>query len=146
MKIREFQLRLKFVPNGPINNIPALVQIMAWRLPGDPPLSDPMMVVSLLTHICVIRPQWINGILHIHYMIWGQCMVIKYSVWYTSVYHVFYNANKVAPYAWILWKSYFLGICIYIKPICWLGYLYMWWFVTTNNNCIFSRMCVESWF
>ena len=26
---------LKFVPKGPINNIPALVQIMAWRRPGD---------------------------------------------------------------------------------------------------------------
>ena len=30
---------LKFVPKGPINNIPALVQIMAWRRPGDKPLS-----------------------------------------------------------------------------------------------------------
>ena len=32
---------LKFVPKGPINNIPALVQIMAWRRPGDKPLSEP---------------------------------------------------------------------------------------------------------
>ena len=30
---------LKFVPNGLINNIPALVLIMAWRRPGDKPLS-----------------------------------------------------------------------------------------------------------
>ena len=43
---------LKFVAKGPINNIPALVQIMAWRRPGDKPLSEPVMV-SLLTHICV---------------------------------------------------------------------------------------------
>ena len=50
---------LKFVPKGPIHNIPALVQIMAWRRPGDKPLSEPM-VVSLLTHICVTRPQWVN--------------------------------------------------------------------------------------
>ena len=34
---------LKFVPKGPINNIPALVQIMAWRRPGDKPLSEPVM-------------------------------------------------------------------------------------------------------
>ena len=46
-----------FVPLGPINNIPTLVQIMAWW-PGDKPLSEAMMV-SLLTHICVIRPQWV---------------------------------------------------------------------------------------
>ena len=52
------KISLKFVPNGPINNIPALVQIMAWRRPGDKPLSDEMMV-SLLTHICVTRPQWV---------------------------------------------------------------------------------------
>ena len=37
------KISLKFVPNGPINNIPALVQIMAWRRTGDKPLSEPMM-------------------------------------------------------------------------------------------------------
>ena len=50
---------MKFVPKGPINNILALVQKMAWRRPGDKPLSEPMMI-SLLTHICVIRPQWVK--------------------------------------------------------------------------------------
>ena len=34
----------KFVPQGPINNIPALVQIMAWHWPGNKPLSEPMIV------------------------------------------------------------------------------------------------------
>ena len=29
------KISLKFVPEGPINNIPALVQIMAWRRPGQ---------------------------------------------------------------------------------------------------------------
>ena len=37
------KISLKYVPNGPINNIPALVQIMAWRRSGDKPLSEPMM-------------------------------------------------------------------------------------------------------
>ena len=53
------QISLKFVPKGPIDNIPALVQIMAWRRPGDKPLSEPMLII-LLTHICVTRPQWVN--------------------------------------------------------------------------------------
>ena len=53
------KISLKYVPRGPINNIPALVQIMAWRRQGDKPLSEPMMV-RLLTHICVTRPQWVN--------------------------------------------------------------------------------------
>ena len=52
-------ISLKFVPRGPINNILTLVQIMAWRRPGDKPLSEPMMV-RLPTHICVIRPQLVN--------------------------------------------------------------------------------------
>ena len=38
------KISLKFVPKGPINNNPALVQIMAWRWSGDKPLSEPMMV------------------------------------------------------------------------------------------------------
>ena len=50
----------KFIHKGPINNIPALVQIMAWRRPGDKPLSEPM-AVRLPTHICVTRPQWVNS-------------------------------------------------------------------------------------
>ena len=50
---------LKIVPKILINNIPALDQIMAWRRPGDKPLSEPMLV-SLLTHICVTRPQWVK--------------------------------------------------------------------------------------
>ena len=37
------KISLKVVPRGPINNIPALVQIMAWRRPGDKPLSEPML-------------------------------------------------------------------------------------------------------
>ena len=53
------KISLKFVPKGPINNNPALVQIMAWRRSDDKPLSEPMMV-SLLKHICVTRPQWVN--------------------------------------------------------------------------------------
>ena len=53
------EISLKFVPKGFINNIPALVLIMAWHQPGDKSLSEPMMVRSL-THICVTRPQWVN--------------------------------------------------------------------------------------
>ena len=39
-----------------INDIPKLVQLMAWRQPGDKPLSEAMMV-RLPTHVCVTRPQ-----------------------------------------------------------------------------------------
>ena len=59
--VRNFiKISLKFVPKGPINNITALIQIMAWCRAGDKPLSEPMMV-KLPTHICVTRPQWVNS-------------------------------------------------------------------------------------
>ena len=41
------EISLKFVPKGSINNNPALFQIMAWRRPGDKPLSETIMVSSL---------------------------------------------------------------------------------------------------
>ena len=53
------KISLKFVLKGPINNIPALVQLMAWRQPGDKPLAEPM-VIRLPTHICVTWPQWVE--------------------------------------------------------------------------------------
>ena len=42
------KISLNFVPKGPSNDIPALVQIMAWCRLGDKPLSEPMMVSLLM--------------------------------------------------------------------------------------------------
>ena len=55
MKILEFRLKFHW-------SLFLRVQltVMAWRRPGDKPLSEPMMVRSL-THICVTRPQWVNS-------------------------------------------------------------------------------------
>ena len=52
------KISLKFVPKGSINNIPVLVQIIAWRRS----FSEPMMV-KLPTNMCVTRPQWVNSLL-----------------------------------------------------------------------------------
>ena len=58
--LNSIHISLNCLPKGQINNIPALIQIMAWRRPGDKPLSEPMMI-SLLTHICFTRPQLVNN-------------------------------------------------------------------------------------
>ena len=63
---------LKFVPKGLIKNIPVLVLIMAWRRPGDKPLSEPMQVRSL-THICVTQPQWVNTLMCNHILQGKPC-------------------------------------------------------------------------
>ena len=44
------EISLEFAPKGAINNIPTLVQIMAWHQPGDKPLCEQMMI-SLLMHM-----------------------------------------------------------------------------------------------
>ena len=56
LELHEFRLELQrsFFPEGPINSIPALFQIIAWRRPGENPL--------LLMHICVTQPQWVNSV------------------------------------------------------------------------------------
>ena len=57
--IISIEISLKFVAKGPTSNIPALVEIMTWRRPGDKPLCQPMLV-RLPTHICVTGPQRVN--------------------------------------------------------------------------------------
>ena len=66
------KISLKFVSKGSITNVPPQVLIMALRRPGDKPLSEPM-VVSLLTHICVTRAQWVR--LRSDTFGWGQCLI-----------------------------------------------------------------------
>ena len=48
---------LRYVPWGPVYNIPTMAQIMAWQQPDDKPLSEPMMprCVNSLLPIATIR-------------------------------------------------------------------------------------------
>ena len=72
------KISLKFVPKSPINNITALVQIMAWRWPGIKPLSEPMLFIRLPTHICVTRPQRVNKVCNVLVILSGpQCFRFK---------------------------------------------------------------------
>ena len=96
------KISLKFVPKGPINNNPALVQIMAWRRSGDKPLSEPMMV-SLLTHICVARPQWVKSL---HY----GCAVDMLYLYLTGV-----CCSLTLLLFWFL-SVYLLHVCVWV---CW---------------------------
>ena len=84
-------ISLKSVPKGPISNIPALVLIMAWRRPGDKPLSEQMMF-SLLTHICVTWPQWVNH----HWFMW--CDVLKHGHEPLTIKHIYFIIRKVKSF------------------------------------------------
>ena len=83
------KISLKFVPKGPINNSPALVQITAWYRPGNKPLSESMMVRSL-TYICVTWPQWINWLIrqtHTKLSILHNKPLIRYRESYHRIKH-----------------------------------------------------------
>ena len=91
------------LPNVGINNIPTLVQVMAWRQPGDKPLSEPRME-SLLTHICVTRPQWVNRSRpqqngwHLAHNSLNALSWIKTDVfWFKFHWNLFLWDNKSAP-------------------------------------------------
>ena len=94
-------ISLKFVPKGPINNIPALVQIMAWRRPGDKPLSEPMMV-RLPTHICVTRPQCRR-----------KRICEKLQVFYCVLYMFYANGNAYGFWIIVIMNSSSYSYCIY---------------------------------
>ena len=57
-------ISLKFVPRDPINNIPTLVKVMAWRRPGASHYLN-QWLLDLPTYICVTRPEWVNWL---HYL------------------------------------------------------------------------------
>ena len=104
------KISLKFVLKCPINNILALVQIMAWRRPGDKPLSEPMMV-KLMTHICVTRPQWVNGKVTV-------CTDIS-LIFYICKHHVSYFSMHSHFIKWCMYKYITLN---YKNILCSLSY------------------------
>ena len=65
---------MQFVPKGPINNIPALVQIMAWRRSGDKASE------SIYWVICVNE---LNGSFYIGLFILSNHKLTGFNVWDT---------------------------------------------------------------
>ena len=109
------EISLKFVPKGPFNYIPALVQIMAWHRRGDTPLSEPMMV-RLPMHICIT--QWIPSINVLED--WFDFLCIFYLIKYTNFwirFQLFHLANintaqcLGALLVIVNWNWFLLGYC-----------------------------------
>ena len=102
------KISLKFIPKVRIDNIPALVQIMAWRRAGEKPLSEPMMV-SLPTHICVTRPQWVKRVFGKKLWIWMNNNLLVHSIFAIEM------QSSVNTYAWmystLLWKNTHTSEC-----------------------------------
>ena len=75
---------------------------MAWRRSGDKPLSEPV-VISLSTHICVTRPQWVKPIRFISSCTVKDTVVFSSILDITCRYHVKHSLHPVAPCVWRWW-------------------------------------------
>ena len=118
------KISLKFVPKDPINNNPALVQIMAWRLSGDKPLSEPMMV-SLLTHICVTQPQWVN----IHWTWLLLHLPSNINKQYFIIHQVFHHSKEL----WLDIQGSYHKTCPFMGHLILENLSYMQHSNTTDN-------------
>ena len=77
---------------------------MAWRRPGDKPLSGPIMV-RLPTHICVTRPQWVKCMFYvdfvdIHIDLSLHSFANEWCIW-TQVLPL---CNHYSDIAWASWR------------------------------------------
>ena len=95
MKIYQFQVKF---PKGPINSIPALVQIMAWCWPSHKPLSEPMMII-LLIRIYFTLLQWVNNHMHGILQLTGIVCKIIYFIWSNAFWLV------KQPISHLIWRS-----------------------------------------
>ena len=93
---------------------------MAWCCSGYKPLSEPMMVI-LLTHICVTRPQWVK-LTWCFYSVTYHALNLIYSIWWPltkvrgvlELYHNFHphrsKANVISLINVTEWNFYFCFI------------------------------------
>ena len=128
------KISLKFVPKDPINNNPALVQIMAWHRPGDKPLSESMMV-RFLTHICVTQPQWVKegnlkqGIgpsrdLFVFIFLTSLLIIFSHTNWDIVVQTLEYFGITHSHTSFLVLKLEYSGINMSAKHCRWPGFLH----------------------
>ena len=123
------KISLKFVPKGPINNNPALVQIMAWRRSGDKPLSEPMMV-SLLTHICVTRPQWVLKEIpggQLRNRRWSSLSIEFFKKYFTGVILIVGLLFKIVPQSYLRRQHFLLVSAVWFRNVKWGHYIAQRW-------------------
>ena len=87
MKICNFRLRFHLFPMVQLTTFQHWIR-MTWCLSGDKPFSEPMMII-LLTHICVARPQWV------------KTMVFTY----TAPNRYLNQRWRILSWIWIVWSG-----------------------------------------
>ena len=90
-------ISLKCVPECPINNIPTLVQIMAWRRPGDKALTDQLGLAYWRIYTSLGLSELIKHFKYFLFAYFSSVLtdnanrMILYYVWPSRQYHqIFY--------------------------------------------------------
>ena len=151
------EISMKFVPEVQINNIPSLIQLMAWHQPGTKPLSEPMMV-TLGTNICITQPQCVKRdcdtyIYALHISVWThnitttkqnhvnillhrelQCSLCKIILGCTAC-----NMKISSAGAYVIpaegsqdWDPFMGPLCFWYHPQCW--WLLPAWIIAVTDN------------
>ena len=100
------KISMKFVPKCPINNILALVQIMAWRCPGDKPLSEPMMV-SLPKHLCITLANIFQTTVSN-----ALSSMKMFEFWLRFQWSLFPMLSHYLNQWWLVYKSIYASLCL----------------------------------
>ena len=96
------KISLMYVPKGPINNTAALVQIMAWRWPGDKP-----MMVRLPTHTC-IWPQWFNAPCEFWNIALVAVLVVSWGLYcWSETRHISFESE---PENYTKWENHYCDV------------------------------------
>ena len=115
---------------------------MAWCQSGDKPLLEPMMV-SLLMHICLTRPQWVDSLLPVWCQATSWTRADSYPVGLPGT-HINLISIKLQQF-WF--KELHFGDIIYkflviffLVPVllnhCSLTWQINWWIVITTGSAI----------
>ena len=120
----------KFVTKSPINNIPALVQIMAWRRPGDKPLSEPMMVSLTFMFLS----WYYQSLLHCNIMVmYSSCFtdhIIKSETQIDlntyvlkiygadSIYNIWYRPLLCCVLSWLVNRTFSISVICQVWRTC----------------------------
>ena len=97
------KISLKFIPKVRINQLPALIQILAWCRPGNK-LSYESMMISLLMHsIYITQLQWVKGLYESTYESVNHQIVPRFL---KMAHAIYVSSNNV--YIYIYMYSYVL--------------------------------------
>ena len=126
------KISLKYVLQGPIINIPALVQILAsalsWCWSCDKPLSESMMT-NLLMPVCITWPQWVN---FQHFS--NQSMLNSIQIRCHVSYHG-YAMREVSVNSTSLYETNYFSIK---RFSCFFSHRSrIYWFLPEETKCVF---------